>query len=246
LKKLDATGKLNFTGDAFNPELNVTAKYEGIYHSRNSSDTSKVASGALNGAGGSNADEPAEQKVVVTLLITGTRDKPIVTAGLTRYDLITNRELRQRADPGADALSFLVSGSFKDELTQQDRASLLGNTMLLGLTSSVLSGPLSDLLRKEFGVIKSVDVIYYGGSFQESADVRLTGEVGDAVIRLGGKVFNDINNANISVQLPMSGLLGSEKWRNLVLELERRVEGVETLEQRRESKGLRLLYRIIF
>lgn len=246
LKKLDATGKLNFTGDAFNPELNVTAKYEGIYRSRNSSDTSKVASGALNGTSGSNADEPAEQKVVVTLLITGTRDKPMVTAGLTRYDLITNRELKQRADPGADALSFLVSGSFKDELTQQDRASLLGNTMLLGLTSSVLSGPLSDLLRKEFGVIKSVDVIYYGGSFQESADVRLTGEVGDAVIRLGGKVFNDINNANISVQLPMSGLLGSEKWRNLVLELERRVEGVETLEQRRESKGLRLLYRIIF
>ncbi|MBI3586422.1 MAG: hypothetical protein HY088_04760 [Ignavibacteriales bacterium] len=242
-KKLDATGKLNFTGDAFNPELNVTAKYEGMYRSRNSGDTSKVTPGTLNG---SNTDEPVEQKVVVTLLITGTRDKPTVKTELARYDLVTNRELKQRADPEADALSFLVSGSFKDELTQQERASLFGNTMLLGLTSSVLSGPLSDFLRKEFGVIKSVDVIYYGGSFQESADVRLTGEVGDAVIRLGGKVFNDINNANISVQLPMSGLLGSEKWRNLVLELERRVEGVETLEQRRESKGLRLLYRIIF
>jgi hypothetical protein len=44
----------------------------------------------------------------------------------------------------------------------------------------------------------------------------------------------------------MSSILGSEKWRNLVLEAERRVEGLESVDQRRESRGIRLLYRIIF
>ena len=69
---------------------------------------------------------------------------------------------------------------------------------------------------------------------------------GDAVIRLGGRVFSDISNANVSVQFPMSSVVGSEAWRNLILELERRVEGVESIEQRRPSNGLRLLYRITF
>jgi len=76
--------------------------------------------------------------------------------------------------------------------------------------------------------------------------VRLTGEVGEAVIRFGGRVFSDISNANWSVQLPMSSVLGSEKWRNLIIEAERRVEGVETYEQRRESNSVRLVYRITF
>ena len=87
--------------------------------------------------------------------------------------------------------------------------------------------------------------MYYGGG-SESADVRLTGEVGDAVFRLGGRVLSDLNNTNISIQLPMSAIVGSEKWRNLLLEAERTVQGVETVDQRRESKGLRLLYRIVF
>jgi hypothetical protein len=44
----------------------------------------------------------------------------------------------------------------------------------------------------------------------------------------------------------MSSVLGSEKWRNLIIEAERRVEGVEAYEQRRESNGVRLVYRITF
>jgi hypothetical protein len=187
-----------------------------------------------------------EQKVVVKLYITGTREQPKVKTELDRYDQLGNLIQETRGDAEADAIAFLITGSFRDELTQQDRLSLASTSVLGGLTSSVLSGPLTELLRKEFGIIRSVDVLYYGGSFQESADVRVTGELGDAVFRLGGRVLNDINNTNVSIQLPMSAILGSEKWRNLVLEAERRVEGVESFDQRRESKGLRLLYRITF
>jgi hypothetical protein len=227
-KKLDATGKIKFTGDPLNPELDVVATYEGVHR-----DTSGVA--RLSGGG---------VKVVVKVFITGTRDQPKVKMGLAEYDQLGNL-LKERADMDGDAIAFLVTGSFRDELTQQDKLSLAGSSVLGGVASSILSGPLTDLLRKEFGIVRSVDVLYYGGG-SESADVRLTGEVGDAVFRLGGRVLSDLNNTNISIQLPMSAIVGSEKWRNLLLEAERTVQGVEFVDQRRESKGLRLLYRIIF
>ncbi|MBF8294638.1 MAG: hypothetical protein HW389_1183 [Bacteroidetes bacterium] len=229
-KKLDATGEIKFTGNPLNPELDVAASYEGVH--RDASGVARLSGGAA--------------KVVVKIFITGTRDQPKVKMGLAEYDQLGNL-LPERPDMEGDAIAFLVTGSFRDELTRQDKLSLAGSSVLGGVASSVLSGPLTDLLRKEFGIVRSVDVLYYGaGSFQESADVRLTGEVGDAVFRLGGRVLSDLNNTNISIQLPMSALVGSEKWRNLLLEAERTVQGVESVDQRRESKGLRLLYRIIF
>ncbi len=235
-KKLDATGRVKFTGDPINPELEVTATYEGTHRDTTGSSSpgggSRIAGGSV--------------KVVVKVFITGTKDQPKVKMGLSEYDQLGNL-MKERVDMEGDAIAFLVTGSFRDELTQQDKLSLAGSSVLGGVASSILSGPLTDLLRKEFGIVRSVDVLYYGGgSFQESADLRLTGEVGDAVFRLGGKVLSDLNNTNISIQLPMSSLLGSEKWRNLLLEAARTVQGVETVDQRRESRGVRLLYRIIF
>jgi hypothetical protein len=237
-KKLAATGTLKFTGDPVNPELDIVASYEGIHRGVDTS--GYLASGGSRLSSGS-------EKVIVKVYITGTREHPLVRMGLERYDQLGNLIRQDRGDVEGDAIAFLVTGTFRDDLTQQDRVSLAGSSVLGGVASSILSGPLTDLLRKEFGIVRSVDVLYYGGgSFQESADVRLTGEVGDAVFRLGGKVLSDLNNTNVSVQLPMSAVVGSEKWRNLLLEAERTVQGVESFDQRRESKGLRLLYRIIF
>ena len=235
-KKLGATGRVKFTGDPINPELDVVAAYEGTHR-----DTTSAGGygGGARSAGGS-------VKVVVKVYITGTRDQPKVKMGLSEFDQLGNL-MKERPDKEGDAIAFLVTGSFRDELTQQDKLSLAGSTVLGGVASSILSGPLTDLLRKEFGIVRSVDVLYYGGgTLQESADLRLTGELGDAVFRLGGRVLSDLNNTNISIQLPMSAIVGSEKWRNLMLEAERTVQGVETVDQRRESKGVRLLYRIIF
>ena len=233
-KTLQATGKLLFTGELTNPELDIVATYEGSYQP----DTTKV---------GITEQGKQEQKVVVRLTITGTRQEPKVKMGLEVYDRDGNKK-EQRPDAQSDAIAFLVSGRFKEEMTQPQQTSLTTN-LLSSIGSSLLSGPLTDFVRSQIGYITSVDVVYYGGvnkSFQESADVRITGEVGDAVIRLGGRVFSDISNANVSVQFPMSSVVGSEAWRNLILELERRVEGVESIEQRRPSNGLRLLYRIAF
>ena len=227
-KTLQATGKLLFTGDITNPELNIVATYEGTY---SPADTTL-----------------SQQKVVVRLDITGTRSEPKVVMGLEVYDRDGNL-LPRRADVQSDAIAFLVSGTFKDEMTQGQEKNLLATSLLGSIGSSLLSGPLTDLVRNQVGYITSIDVYYYGGAnrtFGESADIRLTGEVGDAVIRLGGRVLEDYRNTNVSVQFPMSSVTGSEAWRNLILELERRSEGTESFEQRRPSNGLRLLYRISF
>jgi autotransporter translocation and assembly factor TamB len=239
IQKFEASGKLLFTGDPVNPELNVTARYEGIYTppEQTLSDTLGVTRAG---------EAPSIQHpVTVVLEITGTRSEPKVKIGLD----VKDEQLKQKieADVESNAIAFLINGTFRDELTQQQRTSLLGGNILMGLTSSVLSGPLTDFLRREFGVIRSVDVLFYGGgSFQEIPDVRVTGEVGDAVIRFGGRVFSGLDNANVNIQFPLSSMLGSDRWRNLVLELERRDEFVETVAERRKSNSARLVYRISF
>jgi hypothetical protein len=60
-------------------------------------------------------------------------------------------------------------------------------------------------------------------------------------------VFNDINNANVSVQLPLGSLIGNEKLRNFMVELERKNDAVDVGDNRRTSvTGARIYYRIIF
>ena len=235
-KKFQATGKLLFTGDPLNPELNVVARYEGLHRK----DTTSTKQLPTYNADASKVDE----KVAVILEITGTRKEPKPKMTMER-----DGEAWSSGDVESDAISFILSGQFRDELTDQERRSFIGTNLGYGLASGMLTGPLTEMLRRQTGVIQSVDVLYYGGnkSFGESADVRLTGQVGEAVIRLGGRVLNDLGNTNASVELPMSSVVGSEQLRNLILTLERRVEGTDAIEDRRTaSNGARLFYRITF
>lgn len=229
IKKFQVSeGKLLFTGDPLNPELDISAKYEGIHRIDSTYNPTQAGK---------------EEKVAVILKISGTRNEPKPSFSIER-----DGKKQQTGEEESDAISFILGGQFRNELTDQQRAGLLGTNLGFGLASGMLTGPLSDLLRRETGIIQSVDVLYYGGgSFEQSADLRLTGQVGEAVIRLGGRVLNDINNTNASVELPMSSITGMLQLRNLILTLERRVETVENVdERRRASNGARLYYRIAF
>lgn len=233
IRQFQAAGKLFFRGNPENPELDILAKYEGYHQSASAygvRDTARI---------------PVEdEKVIVSLEIKGSRQEPKVTMGLIRENATGDRI--ESSDVQADAISYLVSGKFRDELTPQERTSLF-TTSLAGIGSSILSGPLTEFMRREFGFISSVDVLYYGGDVQGATDIRLTGEIGDAVIKFGGRVFSDIGNANVNIQLPMSSLLNSERWRNFIFELERRAAGFEGIDHRKEpTNGVRLLYRISF
>jgi hypothetical protein len=125
---------------------------------------------------------------------------------------------------------------------------LIGTNLGFALAWGSVNGLISDAVRSNtWGYIQSVDVIYVGGQWNQSTDLRLTGQVGEAVIRAGGRVLSDLTNTNVSVELPMSSIVNSERYRNLILTLERRIEGIQnTVEERRASNGVRLFYRIIF
>lgn len=229
IKEFEASGKLLFTGNALNPELDITATYQSTHRSTGSDTT---------------------EQVLVTLQITGTRNEPKTKISLqtktgTEIDW---KDKEPKEDQEANAISFILSGQYRDELTDQQRMNLIGTNLGFALASGMLTGPLSEAIRRNtWGYVQSVDVIYTGGQFKESADIRLTGQIGEAVIRAGGRVLNDPANANVSVEIPVSSIVKSDQFRNLIITLEHRVEGVENIdEQRRASNGARLYYRIVF
>ncbi len=247
IKKFDASGKILFTGDILNPELDVEANYQGT---RDTAAIGSSSSVVQIQSGGIVAGTSSAPQVLVTLKITGTRNEPktkiiLQTKGFSDKDWVAWKE----GDDEANAISYIITGQFRNELTDQQRMGLIGTNLGFALASSMVMGPISEAARRAtYGVIQSVDVLYYGGQMSQSTDLRLTGQVGEAVIRAGGRVLNDIGNANVSVELPFSAIVNSERYRNLILTLERRVEGVlnTTEEQRRASNGARLFYRIIF
>jgi hypothetical protein len=233
IRQFDASGRLVFTGDPANPELDITATHDDF----------RVSQSAV-GFGDTTAAQLMDYRVIITLTIKGDRREPRVSIDLER--IASDGRTEPSFDPQGDAISYLISGKFKDELTPEERSSLL-TTSLAGIGSSILSGPLTDLMRRELGFISSVDVLYYGGNIKEQTDIRLSGKVGDAVIQFGGRVFSDIGNANVNIQLPMSSVLGSESWRNFLFELSRQTDPFETSEQRSEpTNSAKIVYRIVF
>jgi hypothetical protein len=246
IKKFEAKGKLLYTGDILNPELDVLATYQGTYRPLVPPSTSDTTVSSTQ-ANINTEQSIKEGEVLVTLKITGTRNEPKTKISLQiKSNADKDWQTWQKGDEEANAISYIVSGQFRDELTDQQRMGLIGTNLGASLAVGMVTGPLSDLLRRKIGVIQSVDVIYNGGQFDQS-DVRLTGQVGEAVIRAGGRVLNDIANTNVSVELPVSTVVNSERYRNLILTLERRVEGIQNAEeQRRASNGVRLFYRITF
>ncbi|MEK6649578.1 MAG: translocation/assembly module TamB domain-containing protein [Bacteroidota bacterium] len=242
LKRFAATGKILFTGDPLNPELDIVARYEGVHQ-------------AMQGAGlpGNGTDigtspQPRDENVAVILYLRGPRSKLE-----TRFEVEVQRadgskELR-KGDVEADAIAFIMSNQFRDELTEQQRSAQLGVDLGYGLASGLVTGPLSETLRRTTeGSIQSLDVIYYGGGqFASGTDIRVTGQLGDAIYRIGGRVFDGIDKSNIVVEVPMSWVVNSPKLRNLILTLERRADGISSLDyQRRASNGAKVLYRFTF
>lgn len=238
-KKFDAVGKLRFTGDAENPELNIRAQYRGRY----------------NGPTTEHPDKLENLSVLVDLTISGTRYQPKLEVGLVVSDsagnVVTPLAL---SDPHADAISYILVGKLKNDLTSRDRNSVSGQvglpiqtSLVTGFASTMLSEVLTDFVRKEISFIRTVELSYRdAGSPLESADLRLSGEVFNAYWRFGGRILTDPTNANVSVQLSMGEVFNSTHLRNLMLELERSIRDIQFPTQDRDTYGAKLYYRITF
>ncbi len=234
-KRFDAEGTLRFSGDFLNPELDITARYRGI----------RTIADSLG-----SRTEPVE----VILKISGTRFEPTLNISMT----IDNQDYYsyigpKSSDVNSDAIQFLITGSFPLTESQKndiaaDIRSTVGSSLVTGATS-LLSSTLSEFLRRETGFITSIELGYgTQGNIGESADIRISGVVGDGLWRIGGKVLSDpFNNANISLLYSLGEIFDNSSLRNFMFELERRVETtIGQFSDRKEINSARLFYRFSF
>jgi autotransporter translocation and assembly factor TamB len=225
-KKFNAGGSLTFVGDPQNPQLNIVATYEGTHQDIN--------------------DEKKVERVVVTLNITGNRNQPKIKLGLKTIDK-SGKETERTGDVDNDAISFLLtsspgtSGKFRDELTADDQKRIADqiSTMSLTFVNSMLSSYVMGFVQKNnIPFVKSFEVRQVGAD----PDLRIGAEVFDAYLNVGGRVFSDVNNANVSLQVP----LGDRQKRDFMLEVEKKTENFDYSTQSRTSIGARIYYRFTF
>jgi hypothetical protein len=238
-KRFNATGTIRYTGDFLNPGLDIKAQYQGTRVIRDSV-------------------SEHNEKVVVTFTITGTRLEPKISYGMTLGN--DDEDYYAYSGPGAksndiqsDAIQFIMAGSFPLTSAQKndvasDLRTTLGSSLLTG-AASLLTGTLSEFLRNETGFINSVELQYGArGGFSES-EIRLSGQAWNGYWRYNGKILDDpLANANFSLLYSFGTIFNDLTLRNLMFELERRVE-TSTYGQASDLKRVnsaRLFYRFSF
>ncbi|MFN3134075.1 MAG: translocation/assembly module TamB domain-containing protein, partial [Candidatus Kryptonium sp.] len=184
-KRFNAKGKIKFVEDLKNPELDITAVYTGTHTVL----TDTLSAGKV-------------ENVLIELLISGTLSKPVV-----KIQMYIDGEDYQKVYPHgeveSDAISFLVTGRFKDELSRSEVGLFTENlwsSTASGLLSGVVSGVVTDVLRDVLGgVVTAAEFGYYSGF----KGLRITGNIGGAVVQIGGDIFTDISKSVVVVQYPL-------------------------------------------
>ncbi|HMS64542.1 MAG TPA: hypothetical protein PKD83_04735 [Ignavibacteria bacterium] len=182
-RKFDATGKAVFNGPITNPELDISATYKGY-----------------NTTGTGSTGQQEIQDVIIDLDVSGYATNPVLTVTLDRG---RNKETGSNAT--SDAVSFLLFGKFKDQLSFEQSTSLGAN-----IGASYLSNFLSNSLENILPWLINTDINYLNtqdGNIASNADVRFTAAIGDAIVRFGGQIFKGIANTDIIIDYPLNKLL---------------------------------------
>lgn len=235
-KQFKTSGKLRFIGDPTNPELDLTAVYS-VYHTR-------YHPGQTNSNG-------ETRRLYVILRITGDRNKPHPSWDL-RWDAEDGAQVEPALNTESNAISVIITGRFTDELTSRDKSNLLQSAG--DLTNTVLSSMLSTAMSEFLGktglrdIVQRVEFSNLGG---EESRIKLTSEIGKAVLTFDGKI-NNLGSGDIIIELPLNQMFGWFPIGNMILELSRRVttntiEGATTTGQAENlTYEAKLLYRISF
>jgi len=236
-QRFDATGKLKFVGPWDNPELDIRAIYEASHVSQ------------------SGESDATPRRVQVLLEITGRRYEPVLKMTLreqsstsgTYVDVSGNQS---PAETQSDAISFILTGKFSNELTSSDKSNIAGDVTpgtgaMVGsiLTSSLMTGVLEDYIRQELPFIRSVDVTYEGGA-SPGTNVQVSANALRGYLRVGGKILSDVGRASVSYKASLGDIFDANSIRNLFFEIEQRIE-TETQKNKNTVEG-RIYYRFSF
>jgi hypothetical protein len=236
-RRFDASGRIQFTGDFMNPELDITATYRGT---RAVYDT---------------ATSQKDENIVVTVDITGPRSTATLAMSMTIDGVDYNAYSGLKSnDVQSDALGFIIYGSFPLTVAEKGEVTAeLGDTFrrsILTGASSLLTGTLSELLRSQTGFISSVELNFNTqAGTTESADIRLSGQAWSGYWRYGGQILDSpLGNANFSVLYSFGSIFNNPSLRNFMMELESKVERgtFGQANDLRRTNSARLFYRFSF
>lgn len=228
-KRMTASGSIRFTRDPQNPDLDLTAVYSDYYIDPRTQ---------------------VRRQVFVTVRITGTKNKMELNYDL-RWDEANGEPVATASDVKSDVVSFLVLGVFTKDVSgsEGDRSSLVEKSpeVLNQITSSLASSAATEFLSRA-GLREYIKRVDFAGLGTQESRVRLTSEIGRAIITYDGKI-NDLESSNMSVDFPLSRVLGIP-WINMLIQISRKTlnESYESTSQSQQYSvwELKILQRFTF
>jgi hypothetical protein len=201
-KVFNAKGFIAFNGNPTNPELHITAEYNSKSQIPNSPGSTRDVTIRLDVSG-----DAAMPKLIWSV----TSDGSSIGGG----------------DQTDQAISYIVFGKFKDELSASQQNNLFSNVGA-NVGANILSGYVSTFLQNYLPFIVNTDINYIdnsGGNLSRGADIRFTAAFGDATVRFGGQMLYDISNTNFIIEYPLNKLLKIKFLsNNLIFQFERLVD----------------------
>lgn len=183
-KRFDATGSVFFEKEIANPNLDITAAYQSEY------------------APASESDKTYTYEVLMKLK--GTLDQLALNLSkekdkfeIWNVEGIQGRQQIFRKDDN-DVLSFILTGKFKDDLTQGEK-STLASTLSSSVATSLLGSFLTGFLNSQLGdFVRGVDINSEGFAIEGSLFKNLKFEVGG-----NSQILQDFNNMSLKLEYPI-------------------------------------------
>lgn len=183
-KSFDATGSIRFESNLYDPYLNISAKYIGDYVAPN------------------NENESAK-RVAVKLSLNGTLSSLSKNLALDENRLTVyvgekniQSEIPSMQYDASDAMSFILVGRFKNDLTSGDKISVAEQA---GAAASFFGPVVSSFLNSAVGNIIDDVQISQSGKYTR---IGISGRHNNFRYKIGGttEAFNDMRKANILIQ----------------------------------------------
>ncbi|MFA6978665.1 MAG: hypothetical protein WC209_05000 [Ignavibacteriaceae bacterium] len=225
IKTFTATGSLKFESEVTNPYLDIVGMYKSYY----------VSSDSTSGTG-------KEEEVAVKIKLVGALKDLSKTFAQSETNMAVYRGssaiANDQATPGldkSDAIWFIISGKFKNEVTSQDktRASDMFSGTATSFASSLVGGALNTYLGD---VVKSLEFRSSGNTTK----LNLSGRIKKFKYTIGGttNIFQDLSAANILIEYPL--------LENFVIRVERRLSETENTFTTEMINELGLKYKFEF
>lgn len=162
---------------------------------------------------------------LVTIEITGT----LSDLNPPRFSVQQNGVEIGGQDPSTVAMSIILFGS--PQVSGSERNQVL-SSIGANIGTMFVSDYVSGLVQEVLPFIVSTNINYVDsrtGNVAQNTSLDVTAEFGDATVRVGGQIFDNINNTNITIEYPLNRLLKIESLSNdLILQVERVVDPYNT------------------